>query len=101
MATAATTTVKIGDKVYYTGDMVNGPATGTVASVNQSRFGTHIRIVWAAAGGVQKQDSTVSPANFSRGPGCRFWLLEEWKADQAAKTEAMKRDYERLLAAKK
>ena len=31
----------------------------------------------------------LTPAHFAPGPGRRFWTLEEWKADQTAKIEAM------------
>lgn len=77
-----------GTRVYYTGDMANIPAVGTIVEiVRDARFGDDYRITWDQTDGNEgKPDSLIAPVQFRPGPGRRFSTLAE---EQAKHEKAM------------
>ena len=86
----------IGTAVYYTGDMANASAYGTVVAIRAgNRWGNLSYDVEFEDG---RSSKGISPLAFEPGPGRRFWLLSEWTQDRNAKIAAMKAAYEALMA---
>lgn len=80
-------TLPIGTRVYYTGDMANAPAIGTIVEHSPSlRFTDQLKIEWDAeewnGETYKKPDCWTTPTNFVPSPGCRFYRLADWKAKQ-------------------
>ena len=89
-----------GTETHYTGDMANPSGDGRVVAVHLNpRFGDDVEVELDAQpdenghedGSVPARTFRISPANFSRGPGCRFWLRTEWIEKKRADYEAMLR----------
>ena len=85
--------LQVGTKIHYTGDMANPSGNGRVVAVHLNpRFGDDVEVALDAQpdenghadGSVPARTFRISPANFSRGLGCRFWLRTEWIAKRRA-----------------
>ena len=84
--------VKVGDRIYYTGDRANWPSEGTVTSVSASYSDGCINISYddeRFEGDVKKCTKGLPLSAFSPGPGRRFYLLSEWQAQQQAQLESL------------
>ena len=81
-----------GTRVYYTGDMANIEAEGTICKVyNDPRWGISYDIVFDDGRLFRK----VSPLSFQEGPGRRFYLLTEWIEKRESKIKAFIEKYGR------
>ncbi|SRR5260221_10879496 len=73
--------LQVGVRIYYTGDMANASANGTVVARTDGKWGRQVDI--------QLDDGYLTrgihDSLFQPGPGRRFWLSDDWKADQEAK----------------
>lgn len=82
-----------GTRVYYTGDMANIEAEGTICRVNPA--GT-----WGMSYDIVFDDGRlfrgVNPLSFEAGPGRRFWPLDEWMEHRQQRIEAMQQRYKEL-----
>lgn len=74
------TTYTTGDQVYYTGDMANESGEGIIIKVREANAYAPISYDVHLYDG--RDFRGVYHLGFS-GPGRRFWLLSDWKADQA------------------
>lgn len=77
----------VGTRIHYTGDMANSESFGVVTKVleNDKYNYNQIEITFddeRFEGDTKK--ATVCLSGFSNGPGCRFSLEREWKANQQA-----------------
>jgi len=84
--------MKIGDRIYYSGDQANCESEGTVTACflagKYSGEQVEIRFDQPRFEG-DKMISRTDVINFGPGPGRRFWLLEEWEADRKERLKAM------------
>ena len=91
--------MKKGDRIYYTGDMANGSSEGTITACNPATAyipeSVDIEYDEPRFGGDTMKSRKVLLQNFSKGPGRRFYLLEEWNAERQAALKAFQEKYER------
>jgi len=76
--TAKYALLKMGERIYYTGDMANPSDFGTIAEIiRPERWGMsyHLNLD-------DGRSFTIGPEMFHPGPGRRFWPLDEWEADR-------------------
>jgi len=89
--------IKVGDRVYYTGDMANCPSYGTVTAYHPR---TQYRPESVSIkhdderfeGDTERFSRYVPIIAFKPHPGRRFWLASEYDADRQAQTEAFAAD---------
>lgn len=69
----------VGTRVFYTGDAANASAWGTITNVAPCKwYGLTITIKFDTERFEDDAGETrVSPFNFSKGPGCRFYLEQD------------------------
>lgn len=81
----------VGARIYYTGDMANQPAIGTITETRRDRWGFSVDIGWDAEEGLERKPPTrgLQAAHFSPGPGQRFYLLDEWRTLRAGRIGEM------------
>lgn len=95
---------KVGVRIYNSGDMANFPTYGTVKQVLASTKYTPESVVIvfddARFEGDTKQ-STVPVYVFSKGPGCRYWLAEDYDARHKAECDAAMERMQQFIADKK
>ena len=77
-----------GDRFYYTGDAANSEGEGGILCVETNRFGTRYCLLFDDG-----RSFYVGPESFLPQPGRRFWPLQEWQADRAAKQAALHEMY--------
>lgn len=84
--------LSIGTRIYYTGDMANHEAFGTITKIEPCKF-----YQWSITIEYDKEDdkanSVLSPMNFSQGPGRRFMTEEQLNSERQAKIEAFNLRY--------
>jgi hypothetical protein len=80
-----------GDEIYYTGDMANMPDTGIIVKVRPpTKYGPLSYDIHLYDG---RDFKGVAWLSFEPGPGTRFYLLREWKQEQARKLQELKDTY--------
>jgi hypothetical protein len=82
--------MKAGERIYYTGDMANVPAFGTVVEVAPVNEFGNIKIM-IRFDGVDRLKTSWDFDFAYRGPGKRLWLATEWQALQASELAARER----------
>lgn len=89
--------MKVGDRIYYTGDFANGSSTGTITACNPATKyapeSVDIKFDEVRFEGDKMESRHVFLQNFSKGPGRRFWLLEEWNSERQIALKAMQERY--------
>ncbi len=87
--------MKVGTRIYYTGDVENNEDEGTIVKVNPPFM--H----WGETCDIRLDDGrifrTVFPLAFDASPGRRFWPLDEWLANLATKVLASQRRYMAMI----
>ena len=68
--------LKMGEKIYYTGDMANLPAEGKIDKVYSNNFYPILYDISLNNGVEKRVAHSISPANFE-GVGKRFELMTE------------------------
>ncbi len=85
--------MKIGDRIYYTGDRANGSSTGTITACNPATKyypeSVDIQFDESRFEGDTMKSKKVLIQNFSKGSGRRFWPLEEWETERQASLKRM------------
>ena len=80
--------MQTGQKVFYTGDMANAPAYGTIIKVNPPNkfydISFDIELISETTNKKQLQ-KCVLPVQFAPSAGRRFWPLEEYELDRQTK----------------
>lgn len=80
--------LKVGDEIYYTGDMANMPSFGRIIAYHpRGKYtpeGVDIEYDEERFEGDSKLSRLVPTLCFSPGPGRRFWLKSEWIANRRA-----------------
>ena len=80
--------MRVGDRIYYTGDRANGASEGTVTACNPaSKYipeSVNIKYDQSRFEGDTMESRLVLLQNFQPGPGRRFYLFEEWVAERQA-----------------
>ena len=83
--------MKLGDKIYYTGDMANSEGFGQIVFINPpNRWAGETYDIAFDDGRVFKG---IYPEMFDAGSGRRFWPLEEWQEDRQRRIELMKKSW--------
>ncbi len=94
--------MKVGDRIYYTGDMANGASEGTITACNPatkySPESVDIKFDESRFEGDKMESKSVYIQNFSPGIGCRFWMLENWYSQRKAALKAFQEKYARKEA---
>jgi len=83
MTTKETERLKIGDEIYYTGDMANSDGFGEIADTKDGH--------WSAELLIKMDDGRkfwVGRISFADSIGRRFMLKSEWAADRKARIDA-------------
>jgi hypothetical protein len=84
--------MKLGDKIYYTGDCANIEGIGEIIKVNPPDCcGGETYDVKFEDGRIFKR---LYPQLFDTSPGRRFWPLQEWQEGRQRRIEAMKKHWE-------
>ncbi len=85
--------MKIGDRIYYTGDRANGSSMGTITACNPaSKYipeSVNIKFDESRFEGDKMESRLVLLQNFHPGPGRRFYLSEEWEAERQVALKRM------------
>ncbi len=91
--------MNVGDRIYYTGDFANGSTEGTITACNPATkyYGESVDIEFDEPRfeGDTMKSRSILLQTFSKGPGCRFWMLEEWEAERQAALKAFREKYAR------
>lgn len=83
----------VGTEIYYTGDMANQAGFGKVVNHRLSaRWGDSVDLLMDDG----REMKGMMPVMFDKSIGRRFMLASEYRAERAAKIEAMKRDIKRV-----
>lgn len=94
--------MKVGDRVYYTGDQANFPSAGTITDcIPASKYiSESVRIKWddKRFEGDDKMESVILIISFSSGPGRRFWMMDEWEEKRREEIAAFQKKYNRKEA---
>ena len=81
----------VGNRVYYTGDRANLPSEATVVATHEAgRYNpacVDLRYDEPRFEGDTCESRMVPLIAFDPGPGCRFWLLEDWNRATAPRTQ--------------
>ena len=92
-----------GTRIYYTGDQANQPNYGTVIDYYPScRLGSasyDVKFDEDRYDGDPDRIGNVCATSFLPGPGCRFWLADEWEAHQKERAQESQREIERAVQA--
>lgn len=80
----------IGTKIYYTGDMANGSGFFVVSAHRPGNYGhtIELRETGDTYGDEPRTFRGLMLSSFQPGPGRRFELHSEWKAEREAKIAA-------------
>lgn len=91
------TPLKIGDRIYYTGDMANCASEGTIVAYRPaSKYASESWDILFDEERFEKDEDRrangIMACMFDPAPGRRFWLLSDWLEDKRLRIEAMKAD---------
>lgn len=90
------TELKVGTKVFYTGDVQNSEGFGVIVKEREAiRFGPVAVDIRLDDG---REIRGIGKHMFNPEIGRRFWPLEEWLTDRKAKIEAMQNRMRELQA---
>ena len=82
--------LKVGEKIFYAGDMANLPATGEIVEVYNSKFYPVLYDIALDNGEEKRISKGITPANF-KGIGKRFQLESERKAEREEKIKELEK----------
>jgi len=89
--------MRVGDRIYYTGDMSNGSSTGTITACNPATKyapeSVDIKFDESRCEGDTMESRMVFIKNFAPGPGRRFYMLDEWRQEREISLKAMQERY--------
>lgn len=80
------TKMKVGTKIYYTGDRANIDGFGKITKVESSEYYPVLYTIKMEDGRVLR---SLTPVNFAPSVGRRFWPASEYEADRQTKLKAM------------
>ena len=79
--------MELGTRIYYTGDRANHEDAGTIVGINPAtKYGPVSYDIDLDDG---RELRGLYPSAFGKGPGRRFWALDEWQADRARRIAEM------------
>ena len=84
------TKLKVGEKIYYTGDMANLPAKGKIIRVHGNEFYPLLYDIELDNGEEVRVSRNISPVMLEKSPGRRFILMSEYEAERAEKIKELK-----------
>lgn len=83
--------LKIGDYVFYTGDIKNQPCKGIISDIRPpDRWGGLSYDIALADG---RETLGIYPSSFGKRPGDRFWLWSEWVEYQQQRIAQAQADF--------
>jgi len=77
--------MKEGERIYYTGDCVNHPGYGVIVKVREPKEYSPRRYDVLMDDG--REFPAIYESSFRPQSGCRFWLVNEYRAYRKQKTD--------------